>query len=798
MAYRYTDVNTRLAYSTTEGTVGQAGKIVQFWANAAGTTPIDVGLYSENTPSTPGASTGSNQLTVQDDSMWPAMWDRTGAQDHMWIQIGTASNPGDLYKVYADADQRLDDLDARVTDLEETGSAPLTHGSSHGVGGSDPVQLAESQVTGLEDDLDSINSRLPDIDPALYGVIPDTGADLSAEFAAMHAAIPAAIGNEIGGGCIQLEKGEYLVNQPTAGVLMGITSKPNVKYKGRGSSTRIRVTNATADELFRIDTCTNFSMEDILFQIIGTSHIGRALHYTTASPGSAHFGRFKNVTVSCNGASRIAGDVGLVSGSPVIYSALAAFAAGDVGGFICIDLSTGPFTSTIQSVATLSGTLAAPMANSLLATTLTLNAVLPGAPASGFTVKVGNERMFVSAGGNTTSLTVVRGRGPDVLVESHSAGDTVVTYSATLADNAPLSVTNATAPGRIQAAGTAIMENGFCLGVDHPGASNIDLANTNVEGLAIIGAAVAGVRVGNGTSGNNLNHWVKGLSVLESGYGMYLNAGQLSIHGGDFDNCMVDIRRIGVCSSPLLIEDIRSESSYGFYSYTGNSTVGSPTTLHVVKVVTCNSERGVPIEHLNSGGLKLDTMQVTGSGTVRGNLLASIGGTVAAPVHLDVVNFGHSGATGDFFASVGTGTELTRTAIKNISNQYRLLANGETETNTVSGSYRGNHELLGGGFGRTPTIVLNQDIQILRTYMKVIFQTLTVTRTATLPAITNTVPAGAEFLVMDGSGNCSGSVKIIVTTPDGKTINGAATHELTSAYGRATYSHDGTQWLVQA
>lgn len=112
MAYRYTDVNTRLAYSTSLGTVGQAGKIVKFWANSDGTGAIDVGLYSEAAPSTPGTSTGSNQLTVQSDSMWPAMWDRTGAQDHMWIQIGTASSPGTLYKVYADADQRLDALDA--------------------------------------------------------------------------------------------------------------------------------------------------------------------------------------------------------------------------------------------------------------------------------------------------------------------------------------------------------------------------------------------------------------------------------------------------------------------------------------------------------------------------------------------------------------------------------------------------------------------------------------------------------------------------------------------------------------
>ncbi len=70
MAYRYTDVNTRAVYSPTQGTFGQAGKLARFWTDAAGTIPVDIGLYSALTPDTPGASTGSNQLVVQADGMW--------------------------------------------------------------------------------------------------------------------------------------------------------------------------------------------------------------------------------------------------------------------------------------------------------------------------------------------------------------------------------------------------------------------------------------------------------------------------------------------------------------------------------------------------------------------------------------------------------------------------------------------------------------------------------------------------------------------------------------------------------
>lgn len=125
MAFRYTDVNTRLVYDKSKNPFLQAGKIVKFWSDSAGNNPIDVGLWSADTPDTPGVSTGSNQLTVRSDSMWPEMWDRDGALDHMWIQVGTPANPGALYRVYCDADQRLDSLAVDVQDAQSAATAAL-------------------------------------------------------------------------------------------------------------------------------------------------------------------------------------------------------------------------------------------------------------------------------------------------------------------------------------------------------------------------------------------------------------------------------------------------------------------------------------------------------------------------------------------------------------------------------------------------------------------------------------------------------------------------------------------------
>lgn len=591
-------------------------------------------------------------------------------------------------------------------------------------------------------------------------------------------------------------KGVMLLNTPdTDGYLASIVNKPNVIMRGNGSGSRIRTSSAVAEELLRIDTCNIFNMQDMMIQVIGTAKIKQALHYTTASPGSAHFGRFKNVTISCNGAYRTAFDVSCASGSPVIYSALANFSSADVGGFIMMDLNNGPFTSTINSVATMSSTLASDITAST--TTIPLTSPLPGAPASGFTVKIGSQRMYVTAGGDTSTLTVTRGRGPDLLAVSATAGTAVTTYTATLADNAPFTVSNAVAAARIQPVGTAVMENGFCIGIDHPGASNLDVANTKVDGLSVTNAAVAGIRVGNGTSGNNLDHWGYGITVTGSGYGVFLNSGSFSIRSGDFDDNVVDIRRFGVSSSPVVYDDIRTESPYAFYSMTGSSTVGPPTTLRDIDIVTCNAEDGVPVRHVNSGSLLIENMDVTGSPTVRGSMLFAIAGTAASPCHVTAINVCHSGGTGDLFASVGVGAPGVRTAVKNIINQSRKAPNGVVEVNTVVGNYNSNHQVFAGGFARTRTVVNNTNYTILRTDMKVSFvAALTAPRVATLPTINNTVADGQEFLVVDESGTCSPTNTITVAGQGGVLVNGAASVTLNSPYAQVRIHANGTNWIA--
>lgn len=117
MAFRYTDVNTRSVWEKATGKFDAAGRTAKFWYDEDGTDPADIGLYDPDTPDTPGASTGGNQLTVQADSMWPAMWDLDGTQDHLWAQVGTAGSPGDLYRIFCDPDQRADLADARAATI---------------------------------------------------------------------------------------------------------------------------------------------------------------------------------------------------------------------------------------------------------------------------------------------------------------------------------------------------------------------------------------------------------------------------------------------------------------------------------------------------------------------------------------------------------------------------------------------------------------------------------------------------------------------------------------------------------
>lgn len=188
MAYRYTDPDTRTVYRRSGGFGDQQGKTAQFWADEAGTVPIDVGLYSESTPSTPGASTGANTLQVRADQMWPAMWDRVGANPHMWIQVGTVSAPGDLYKVFPDADQLIGAL------AEELG----------GLGGASALDVGTTPGTVAAGNDPRLTRVIDPMDP-IYGAVGDGSTDDAVAVQAALNAVPAA------GGCVLFRPGKTFI-----------------------------------------------------------------------------------------------------------------------------------------------------------------------------------------------------------------------------------------------------------------------------------------------------------------------------------------------------------------------------------------------------------------------------------------------------------------------------------------------------------------------------------------------------------------------------------------------------------
>lgn len=613
--------------------------------------------------------------------------------------------------------------------------------------------------------------------------------DDSAAFQALLDTIPAAAGNEIGGAILFFPKGVMLLNTATSGVIANLYNKPNVTLLGTGKGSRIRTSTATAVELLRVDNCTNFQMQNICVQVIGTANITRAIHFTSDSPGSVHNSQFMNLLVTANGNYRKAYDISCTSGSPTIWSAQAAFAAGDVGGNVMLNLTGGPFFSTITARAQYTATLASSM--DATQTTLTLSSAISGAPASGFTIQVDTERMYVTAGGNTTSLTVSRGRGPGLVKTTHASGATVTTYSATLADNAPSTASTATVPARIQPAGQAVMQHGLCIGNDHPGASNLDIANTSLIGVTVDHAAVAGVRVGNGTAGNILDQWAYGLTIHQCGIGVFTDGGSISIHGGDFSTNVVDYKRYVTVSQEVEISGIRSEGPAIFYEATGAATAGPGVKLSAIEVVTFSAEDGVPLRHLNSGSLLMENCNFRSSGVAQGTVLFSIAGTSSSPCHLTAINTGTSGGNGDPFSSV-----TSPTCLKTVIGVMRMNASAVVAANTVTGFTTDLRMSLGGGLVKRRTTVADAAYTVLNSDLLVVYTSLTAARAVTLPAQGGTLPAGQELTIKDESGSCDGTKTITITPPSG-TIDGASSVVINTAYGKATVYTNGTNWFTR-
>jgi hypothetical protein len=622
------------------------------------------------------------------------------------------------------------------------------------------------------------------------GIAYDGTTDDSAAFQVLLDSIPSAGGSEIGGACLFFPKGVMLLNTATSGVVANLSGKINVMFIGVGGGSRIRTTTTIATELLRIDGCQHFRMKEMLIQIQGTASIDKALHITSPSPGSVHNVHVENLIITSNASYRKAYDIASVSGSPTIWSAQALFTNTDVGGVITLDQTTGPFYSTIQSTTQASGTLAGSM--DTVTTTLTLNSPLSGTPSSGFTVKVGNERMLVTAGGATTTLTVTRARGVDRTTEAHTTGDTVTTSSATLADNLPVTVSNATTSARIQPGGQPVMKSGLCIANDHPGTSNLDVAGCSYRGVTIQGAAYAGLEIGNGTSGNTLEHWGSDLTLSTCAYGFLMNFAAFSAHHVNFSTNLVDIYRWGVSSSPVVISTVRSEGPARFYDMLGGATSGQSTTITGIELVTFNADDGVPFRHVNSGAVLLQNWRINSSNVTQGTILFSVAGSSSNPCHFTAINVAHSGGGGDIFSSV------TRpTCIKTIITVPRTGVSGVGVTaNTVVGMDLDQRLRLGAGFVRARATVADTNRTVTIDDSLVAYTSLTVARVVTLPAQGSTLPSGQEFTIKDESGSCDG-VKTITIQPVSGTIDGVASVVLNAAYAKVSVYTNGTNWFTR-
>ena len=621
------------------------------------------------------------------------------------------------------------------------------------------------------------------------GIVDDTQAIRNA-----LSQLPAPQGNQVGGGTIYFPPGTYLCNSVDENDrILTVSSRINVTLRGAGNSSRLRTSTAVAEEFLRMEDCNYGSIQDLSVQVIGTAKIKNAIHVTTVGDvGSVHAFLLDHVLVSCNGAYRRAFDISCTAGTNILYSAQAAFASGDVGGTITLNFPE-IFISTIESVNTLNSTLAAPV-SSTTANTLTLTAPLPGAPASGFTIKVGSERMFVSAGGNTTTLTVSRGRGPDLIATTHDLGDAVVTYQAVIADSVPApGATNAAMAGRIQPASAARMLNGIAIATDHPGSPDLDVAQSTLSACVVSRAARAGVAVGNSVSADILDHWGYGLSVYESFSGVYADGGFLSLHGGDFSTNIVDYKRYRVVSQEDKISGIRRENPGMFYDFQVGGTAGPATSISDVQVRTFNAEDGIVMRHVHSSPLTLISIDLNSSNVARGNVFVSVTGAGAStPCHLLALNVSYNGLNNDLFPVVPP------FCFRTIISQPRISSNsGNTFTpNTVIGFHTDLRFNAAGGFVRGRKAVADSNYTVLNSDSIIGYTSLTQARVVTLPAQGLTLLAGQEFIIKDETGVCDATKTITITPPSGL-IDGNSSLVLNSAYAKATLYTNGINWFTR-
>jgi hypothetical protein len=419
-----------------------------------------------------------------------------------------------------------------------------------------------------------------------------------------------ALVSDTNGGIVYFPPGIYLCNTVIAGVILKIANKQQLTLCGAGKSAILRTTTATATDFLRLETCTRSTVRDLFIQVSGTANITNAFPITTSDPGSAHQPFVENVTIyNMSRTYRAIYDVATTTGSAVVISATAAFAAGDVGGACGVNQSVGPLNTTISSRSTITGTVSnAGTAITAVQTTLPLTAPLSGVPNSSYTIKVDTEIMLVTAGFQTSTLTVKRAYGSaSSVAATHVDASTVTTYTATL--GAAATATKIPTVMYVQTPGSAVMVNGIVLGGDHPGSSSLDVASVSLIGCTVSGAIGAAFQAGNGTAGNVLANYATGCEASLSLYGLFLNGGGLGVRGGNFSTNGIDVK-IGQYSSQPVTVQLRSENSGMLYECSLSTTAAMPISIRDTNADVFYSPDGVVVRQQGNASLTLDTVQL--------------------------------------------------------------------------------------------------------------------------------------------------------------------------------------------
>lgn len=385
----------------------------------------------------------------------------------------------------------------------------------------------------------------------------------------------------------------------TAILLASNTS--GIQFLGTGRASIIRTSSGTNTELLRVQTCPRFQMAGIWLQVTGTANLLHGLHVTSAVSSSAQDVLLNNVMVTNEARTmRSIWDASFTAGSTTVTSASAVFSGSDVGAVASFNTQLIPMQATLSANVTRSNTLTGSL--TAVVTTITLTGVITGAPANQYTIVIDSEQMLVTAGFQTTTLTVQRGyNGTTAATHTATAGN-VHTYQMTMSAPAPFDY-QAPCPLFVQTPASAVMTNGISIGSDHLGAGSLDLADILLLKCVVYNPVLAGFRLGNGTSGNVLNVDLIGCEVVFAMAGVFGNGAQISWQGRDVGENGVDFKLGQPNSETNHIAGARSENSGIFYDCHNPQTSQPPTSIIDCYVNQFQMPDGTPLYHHSSGSI---------------------------------------------------------------------------------------------------------------------------------------------------------------------------------------------------